>query len=718
MLRTFACFSMFSVALAIPVAANASAVVFDSQPASQTHDAHAVFRFHSDGAQRYECALNQTAYRDCSSPHVVLDLPPGEQQMRVRSVDAFGEAGPESIVEWRVDSVFPGHQDLVRTQQQPDAVAPNSWRGIFRINCDFAYASYDDPIVYPGQADAAHYHKFFGSLFADYNTDIESLHRLGPDQNARYSSCQGNGLNRSAYWYPTLLAPRYDDADQAIVDGSGDDQWQTVEAVVGNDEVAHEVFYYSAGVDNLTSIQPLPLGLRMIAGNPNQGTEGFQDSSIIRWHCQSWESDDANNPDFRGEIPECVAPDRLRADIFFPSCWNGVDLDSDDHKSHMAYPVDQGGRDGMVCPDSHPVPVVRVSYHLAFPVKPDNYEPASRSSRSWRLASDSYLVSEHVRGGRSLHADWINAWHPEVMQALLENCIQSGLDCHDGNLANGWRLSGTAPGSQNLPSIINNGHGPSMSDDIAPERTLWWDRSRPGHGLDLQRIGDSYFAIFYSYDDLGEPIWYLATGEMQGERFAGHAQRFDYHPDRDPKQRPVPESGGALRIDFASDSTTEACQDGVDRSAARHLASFTFTTALGQQAWCVEPLLAAPQRPDPDRTGTWMAPEESDRGWGLSIAQAGQEDMFTVAVLYYYDAAGVGRWAYANGAHSSTANHLDLPAWEFFIEPSARVLAGEVTLRFDHDPHNLWLNTVVQHSGSQAGAWARQSELIPLSDAP
>lgn len=29
--------------------------------------------------------------------------------------------------------------------------------------------------------------------------------------------------------------------------------------------------------------------------------------------------------------------DDLRLELFFPSCWNGKDLDTRDHKSHMAY---------------------------------------------------------------------------------------------------------------------------------------------------------------------------------------------------------------------------------------------------------------------------------------------------------------------------------------------------------------------------------------------
>jgi hypothetical protein len=44
--------------------------------------------------------------------------------------------------------------------------------------------------------------------------------------------------------------------------------------------------------------------------------------------------------------------DGIRLELMFPSCWNGKDTDSTDHKSHMAYPdlVINGN-----CPDGFPV---------------------------------------------------------------------------------------------------------------------------------------------------------------------------------------------------------------------------------------------------------------------------------------------------------------------------------------------------------------------------
>lgn len=429
------------------------------QPASSTQSPYAIVEFAASGAHSFRCQLNNDPASECVSPAMFYPLKPQQHQLQIWQVAADGQQSQPAFVRWQVRSIFPTtsaetpHPDLTSTTVQPLASNDNSWRGIFRINCDWSHSGYVDPIVYPGQADAAHLHNFYGNLLLDQHSTQASLFSSGE------SSCQGNTLNRSAYWVPALLAPSYDAVTgQRLLDEHGAPAWKVVPAVVGGDDQAHEVFYYSAGVDDVSSIQTIPLGLKMIAGNPAGKPGQEQDSAVVRWHCQSWNSSDGQNPRWSSGIPKCLAPDRVRMDIFFPSCWNGLDIDSTDHKSHVAYPV-KSSTAGMVCPATHPVPIIRVSFHYAFAVKPDVYEPQSKSSSGWRIASDAYDSTATVLGGMSLHGDWFNAWHPEALQKILDVCIKQRLDCHDGNLANGWRLSGTRPGAQNSPEIINKGLG-------------------------------------------------------------------------------------------------------------------------------------------------------------------------------------------------------------------------------------------------------------------
>ena len=67
----------------------------------------------------------------------------------------------------------------------------------------------------------------------------------------------------------------------------------------------------------------------------------------------------------RKDFVNCPAGTMLESYLDFPQCWNGRDLDSADHKSHMAYPVNGA------CPATHPVPVPKLRQVLRYPVNGD-----------------------------------------------------------------------------------------------------------------------------------------------------------------------------------------------------------------------------------------------------------------------------------------------------------------------------------------------------------
>jgi hypothetical protein len=122
-------------------------------------------------------------------------------------------------------------------------------------------------------------------------------------------------------------------------------------------------------------------------------------------------------------MQNCAAGDELELKVFFPQCWNGTDLDSPDHKSHMAYA--QGG-----CPASHPVALPELSVNVKWPVTRAN------QAATWRLSSDVYSGP----AGYSAHADFWAAWDPATMKTFVENCINRNQDCHAYLLGDGRTL--------------------------------------------------------------------------------------------------------------------------------------------------------------------------------------------------------------------------------------------------------------------------------------
>ena len=110
-------------------------------------------------------------------------------------------------------------------------------------------------------------------------------------------------------------------------------------------------------------------------------------------------------------------PDGLRAQVFFPACWDGKNLDSPDHQSHMAYP---DGIDNGQCPPTHPVHLVSLFYEVWF--MPDN--PSFFGGR--------FVLSNGDPTGYGLHGDFMNGWDSSVLSRAVETCTaQSGVieDC-------------------------------------------------------------------------------------------------------------------------------------------------------------------------------------------------------------------------------------------------------------------------------------------------
>ena len=99
--------------------------------------------------------------------------------------------------------------------------------------------------------------------------------------------------------------------------------------------------------------------------------------------------------------------DGLRTEVFFPSCWNGKDLDSPDHKDHMRYPslMDDGD-----CPKGFETRVVSLFFETIWDVN-------KFSGQKGR-----FMFSTGDPTGCGYHGDFMNAWDTEVLQEAIDVC--------------------------------------------------------------------------------------------------------------------------------------------------------------------------------------------------------------------------------------------------------------------------------------------------------
>ncbi|MGK2954011.1 MAG: DUF1996 domain-containing protein [Thiobacillus sp.] len=275
--------------------------------------------------------------------------------------------------------------ELAATVYQPTPTTT----GAFREPCAFSHMSFDDPIVFPGQPGRSHLHTFTGNDQASASSTGDSLSEAGN------STCAGGTLNRTAYWMPSLIDIR---TGQPIVPTSTN-------------------FYYKLGYYGVKAgtVQPFPRGLRMIAGDSKNASPVTDPH--VGLECVS-------GGGHRPAIPSCAVGDDLNVAVLFPQCWDGKNLDSPDHKSHMAYATGSG------CPSTHPVPLPEIALNVHYKVSEAN------SGGFWKLSSDDYSGP----GGYSLHADWFNGWDADTNKAFLAGCINRNMDCHDYLLGDGRML--------------------------------------------------------------------------------------------------------------------------------------------------------------------------------------------------------------------------------------------------------------------------------------
>ena len=293
--------------------------------------------------------------------------------------------------------------------------------GAFRFICGAGQLRYDDPIVYPGQPGRSHLHQFYGNTGANANSTFASLRASGD------STCNNMGnstaANRSAYWIPAML------------DGKGH--------VVQPDYV--QVYYKREPTGPGTPCDPenpkrhgicvgIPNGLKfifgfdMLSGNPR--------TQVGDYKCVGAGAKTVVARNIPDTAPNCTVGSHLVVTIHTPKCWDGKNLDSADHRSHLAGLPRDRNTGIMRCPKTHPYYMPTFTLGIFYRV--GEGDDVSR----WELSSDH--MYPNMPKGSTLHADYFEAWDNAVKEMWIENCIGKKLNCSGGDLGNGRQLKGAA----------------------------------------------------------------------------------------------------------------------------------------------------------------------------------------------------------------------------------------------------------------------------------
>jgi Domain of unknown function (DUF1996) len=212
--------------------------------------------------------------------------------------------------------------------------------------------------------------------------------------------------------------------------------------IIGSSFANRTVSYYLLYGDN---IQSFPDNFGMIAGDsgqrnftwpipdpPKSDWSGNQLSQFalqqkaIGFNCLNYKAPPEPSL-YRHYLPDKDymderCEDGIRFELMFPSCWNGKDVDSPDHKSHMAYPnlVMTGN-----CPEGFETRLVSLLYETIW------------NTYAFKGEDGRFVISNGDPTGFGYHGDFIQGWDPGFLKQAIDTCTNpSGLieDCHLFNL--------------------------------------------------------------------------------------------------------------------------------------------------------------------------------------------------------------------------------------------------------------------------------------------